>query len=207
MFWWPAFVYCLGAHMPSGGCQKCMNKGADLWDHPPSSDVQDHPVAASTICCREQVYASVHKSCFCPFWFNGNHLLISMLVGAGGHDVGWVAEDQCHVNKSHHASCQVLTSIPSINGQNKGQKLICSSVYPCWWSRIQASVYLSGSMFISPPQPLLQHLHLWRRQCPWFQHSLPPHAEAVQRQLIAPFTGVVHRTEQKFWQNSTPLSL
>ena len=34
MFWQPALVYCMRAHVPSGGHQKCMNKGADLWDHP-----------------------------------------------------------------------------------------------------------------------------------------------------------------------------
>ena len=74
--------------------------------------------------------------------------------------LGWVGmmlegwqKDQCHVNKSQHASCQVLTSLPSINRWSKGQNSICSSAYPRWQSRIQASVYLSGSMFISPHGP------------------------------------------------------
>ena len=73
-----------------------------------------------------------------------------MLVGSGGHDVGWVAEDQCHINKSQHASCRVLTSLPSVNRWSRGQNSICSSAYPCWQSHIQESAYVSGSTFISP---------------------------------------------------------
>ena len=73
------------------------------------------------MCYREHAYTSVHKSCFSPSWFSGNHCPIFMFVGVGGHDVGWVMEDQCHVNKSWHASCRVLTSLPSINGWSKGQ--------------------------------------------------------------------------------------
>ena len=103
--------------------------------------------------CREHTYASVHKSCFSPSWFNGNHRLISMLVGVGGHDVGWVAEDQYHIDKSRRASRRVWTSLPFINGQSKGQNSICLSAYTLVVTHPGKCVFVWVNIYFTPTAP------------------------------------------------------
>ena len=72
---------------------------------------------------------SIDPPCL-PSWSSlsrGSHRPISMLVGAGGQDVGCMAEDHSHVDSKWRTRRCVEVPPPSVNGQSNGQKLIISS--------------------------------------------------------------------------------
>ena len=65
---------------------------------PSPSVSQECPTDASATHCKQQAYASAHRSSFFPSLSRGSHHPISMLLGAEGQDAVWVAADHCQVD-------------------------------------------------------------------------------------------------------------
>ena len=95
---------------------------------PSPSVSQERPTDASTMCCKQQAYASIHRSSFFPSLSRGSHRPISMLLGVGGQDAACVAEDHCQVDSKWRARHLVAVPLPSVSGWSKGQKWIISSL-------------------------------------------------------------------------------
>ena len=84
---------------------------------PSPSVTQDHPVDASATHCK-QAGVSLYPQIFAYFppGSRGNHHPISILVRAGGQDVGCVTEDQCHIDsKWRCARHHVMVPFPSVS--------------------------------------------------------------------------------------------
>ena len=65
---------------------------------PSPSVSQERPTDASAMRCKQQAYASAHRSSLFPSLSRGSQHPISMLLGAGGQDAAWVAADHCQVD-------------------------------------------------------------------------------------------------------------
>ena len=89
---------------------------------------QEHPTDASATHCKQQAYASAHRSSLFPSLSRGSQRPISMLLGAGGQDAAWVAADHCQVDSKQCTRCLVFVPPPSVSGQSRGQKWIISSL-------------------------------------------------------------------------------
>ena len=95
---------------------------------PSPSVSQERLTDASAMHCKQQAYASIHRSSFFPSLSRGSHHPISMLLGVAGQDAACVAEDHCQVDSKRRARHLVAVPLPSVSGRSKGQKWIISSL-------------------------------------------------------------------------------
>ena len=89
---------------------------------------QERPTDASATHCKQQAYASAHRSSLLPSLSRGSQRPISMLLGAGGQDAAWVAANHCQVDSKWRTRHLVFVPLPSVSGRSRGQKWIISSL-------------------------------------------------------------------------------
>ena len=174
-------VGCMWAHTPPSGHQKCLHQGLTCGTIPSPSVTQDRPVAASAM----HVVRSMHKL----LSTSPSYFLLSPMATIAQSPcwLGWEGrmwdgwwKTSATLTKGGMPVAELwLLSHLSVGGAGARIQSVHHHTNTDSHTSRPLGICL-GLCIVHLPQPLLQHLQLLGRQCPWPQFFLRSRSGVVQ---------------------------